>query len=281
MRETKYSYALNTSTIRGCGNLSLSQKIKVTAETGYDAVEPWIGELDEFTENGGKPRELRGLLLDYGLSVANLIGFFEWAVPDNETRKQAFKEARRCFQIAAELDCPFLAAPPSGIHKTPGLKLRDIAERYAELIDTGREFGVTPILEFWGIAETLGTLDEAISVVTDCGRQEACILADVFHIYKGTGNFEALTSPGAEKIRIMHVNDYPSNPVRENISDTDRIYPGDGIAPYPKILEKLDKQGFTGTMSVELFNQEYWQHDASDVAATALEKLKALTTHIS
>ncbi len=33
---SKCLYAINTSTIRECGNLSLVEKIKIAAEAGYD-----------------------------------------------------------------------------------------------------------------------------------------------------------------------------------------------------------------------------------------------------
>ena len=32
-------------------------------------------------------------------------------------------------------------------------------------------------------------------------------------------------------IGIFHLNDYPSTPTRDKITDADRVYPGDGIAP--------------------------------------------------
>jgi 2-keto-myo-inositol isomerase len=75
------------------------------------------------------------------------------------------------------------------------------------------------------------------------------------------------------------MNDYPADPPRDAIADSDRVYPGDGIAPFPQIVAALDKAGFSGVVSLELFNETYWQQDALTVAKTGLEKTKqALTT---
>ncbi|HQB04145.1 MAG TPA: twin-arginine translocation signal domain-containing protein, partial [Candidatus Hydrogenedentes bacterium] len=46
---------LNTSTIRPA---SLEEKIRVTAEAGWDGIEPWINELNAYEEGGGDLKEL-------------------------------------------------------------------------------------------------------------------------------------------------------------------------------------------------------------------------------
>jgi sugar phosphate isomerase/epimerase len=72
---------------------------------------------------------------------------------------------------------------------------------------------------------------------------------------------------------VFHVNDYPElSP--EVITDADRVYPGDGVAPLRRILRNLDYSGFRGYLSLELFNESYYQNDPLIVAKTGLEKLK-------
>ena len=271
------TYALNTSTIRDCGEHSLPEKITITAEAGYQGIEPWVREIDACVAQGGTLAELRTRVADAGLQVVNLIGFFEWSVPDDEARNKGFAEAERCFAMAAELGCPYVAAPPMGIHTMPGVNLFDVAKRYAVLIDLGMKYDVVPVLEYWGIAQTLGTLGEALMVAAECGREQACVLADVFHTYKGSGQFHGFNLAGPDTIAVLHVNDYPARPERAKIKDSDRVYPGDGIAPYAEIMAYLRKAGFKGVMSLELFNEGYWKQDALVVARTGLEKLKSVT----
>jgi 2-keto-myo-inositol isomerase len=73
----------------------------------------------------------------------------------------------------------------------------------------------------------------------------------------------------------FHINDYPADPPRERIEDAHRVYPGDGIAPLGQILRTLRDIGFSGYLSLELFNREYWKQDAFEVARTGLEKTRA------
>ncbi len=48
MTNSPFRFCLNTSTIR-CGDLSIVEKIDVTAEAGYDGIEPWVAEMDAHT----------------------------------------------------------------------------------------------------------------------------------------------------------------------------------------------------------------------------------------
>lgn len=269
------TYALNTSTIR-CGDLDLPGKIEVTAQAGYDGVELWVDEIDQYTAVGGRPADLKQRLDDAGLRVVNLIAFVPWAAPDDQQRQAALDEARRLFAMSAELGCPYVAASPAGIHTMSGLDLKGIAKRYAELIDLGAKTDTIPVLEYWGIAKTLGTLGEALQVAAECGRPRACLLADIFHTYKGSGHFHGLRLCGPDSIAILHVNDYPATPDRSTIADSDRVYPGDGVAPYPDIAASLKSSGFHGIVSVELFNEKYWTQDPLQVAQTGLRKTRAL-----
>src|SRR5687768_7059277 len=51
-------YCLNMSTIRG-QKLPLPKQVEVAAKAGYQAIEPWMGELDGFVQSGGKLADLR------------------------------------------------------------------------------------------------------------------------------------------------------------------------------------------------------------------------------
>jgi sugar phosphate isomerase/epimerase len=274
MATQPFGYCLNTSTI-WCGDLTLEQKIDAAAKAGYDGIEPWIKELDSHCAAGGSLKDIAKRTRDGGLEVVNLIGFFEWAAPDAALRKKGLKEARRCFGIARTLNCRHVAAPPWGIHTTPGLDLLAIAERYAALIDLGKQYGVVPLVEYWGVAKTLGRMGEALLVAAECGRGEARILADVFHTYKGSGTLTGFEHLGPQTLGLVHCNDYPARPPRAKVTDADRVYPGDGIAPLQTMLRALAQSGYRGMLSLELFNESYWMHDALTVARTGLAKMKA------
>ena len=104
--------------------------------------------------------------------------------------------------------------------------------------------------------------------------RDACILADVFHMYKGGSPYEGLRLVGADTVALFHVNDFPARPPRAEITDAARVYPGDGVAPLHVIFRDLARAGFHGPLSLELFNADYYKQPARTVAETGLRKMR-------
>jgi len=268
-------FCLNTSTVRG-QKLSVPEQIQVCADAGYDAIEPWMRDLYQFVEQGGKLTDLRKRLDDANLTVESAIGFAKWIVDDEAERKAGLEEARRDMDLLNQIGGKRIAAPPIGAHTEPGPPLDVIAGRYRALLELGAEMGVTPQLELWGFSKTLSRLGELAYVATTAEHPDACVLPDFYHIYKGGSRFEGLGMIEATRMHVFHMNDYPSDPPRETIQDAHRVFPGDGVCPLPEIIAGLIGSGFAGVFSLELFNPEYWQRDALQVAKEGLEKSKAV-----
>jgi len=268
-----FGYCLNTSTIKGQG-LGIVEEIEVAAKAGYAGIEPWVAELDAYVEKGGSLDDLGRRIADLGLSVENLIGFFEWVVDDPARRRAALEDARRILAMAQKIRCKRLAAPPMGAVNAPETRLADAAARYRELLLIGRNFGVIPMIEFWGVSRCLGRLGEAVHVAIESGERDACVLADIYHMYKSGSGHNGLRLLGPSTLGLVHVNDYPATPPRETITDAQRVHCGDGIAPWGTILRDLAAIGYRGMLSVELFNEAYWKQEALACARTALDKLR-------
>jgi sugar phosphate isomerase/epimerase len=270
-----FGYCLNTSTISG-QKLSLVDEVEIAAKAGYQAIEPWIRELDQHVKEGGSLRDLAARIRDRGLSVPSAIGFFEWIVDDDVRRKKAFEEAKRNMDLVRQIGGKRLAAPPLGATNRAGLDLLKAAQRYRELLELGAQMGVVPQVELWGSSRNLSRLGETALVAIESGRPDASMLLDVYHLYKGGSDINGLRLLAGSAMHVLHCNDYPASPPRASIVDANRIYPGDGIAPWKMILRTLRDIDYRGMLSLELFNREYWKQDASTVARTGLEKMRAI-----
>ena len=269
-----FKFALNTATIMG-QKLSLTQEIDITAKAGYDAIEPWLNKLEKHAKDGGSLKDIGKRTRDVGLAIPDVIGFFEWIVDDEARRKKGMEDAKRAMDLVHEIGGLRLAAPPLGATGSTGLSLEKAADRYRALLELGDQMGVVPVAEFWGPSKTLGRLSEAAHVAIETGHPKACVLADVFHLYKGGSGFGGLRLLSAAALPIIHMNDYPADPPREKITDAQRVYPGDGVAPLKGLFRDLKGLGFQGYLSLEVFNRDYWNQDALGVARTGLEKMRA------
>jgi 2-keto-myo-inositol isomerase len=268
-----FGYCLNTSTIRE-QKLSLVEEIDLAAEAGYQAIEPWLREIEQYIAEGGKLADLRKRIADHGLTVESAIGFAEWIVDDDARRAKGMEQAKHDMGLIAEIGGKRLAAPPAGATKEVGMNLDRIAERYHALCELAFSMGVKAQVEVWGHSTMLSRLGESMYVVLECKHPAACLLPDVYHLHKGGSDFMGLSHLSADTIQVFHVNDYPQAP-RAELTDAHRVYPGDGVAPLDYIFRTLRDIGFTGFLSLELFNRDYWKQDAATVVRTGLEKTRA------
>ncbi|WP_435018798.1 sugar phosphate isomerase/epimerase family protein [Tundrisphaera sp. TA3] len=268
-----FGYCLNTSTIQGQA-VPLMEEIAIAAEAGYDGIEPWIREIDKHVQSGGSLADVGKKARDLGLSIEDAIGFFDWAGDDDARRAKGLEEARRNMEMARAIGCTRIAAPPFGVTDRTDLDLRRVAERYRALAKLGAEFGVTPLVEVWGFSKPLGQLGDAAMVAVGSGVPGAAILPDVYHLRKGGTEVGGLGLLRGSAIGIFHMNDYPDTPIG-TLTDGDRVYPGDGIAPLGRILRTLREVGYQGMLSLELFNKTYWKRDAREVARTGLARMRA------
>jgi 2-keto-myo-inositol isomerase len=270
-----FLFCLNTATIRG-QKLGIVKEIEVAAKAGYDAIEPWVDSVEQFTKAGGSLSDLRKRIIDLGLTVEGAIGFPEWIVDDDARRARGMEQAKREMDLVAQIGAKRFASPPAGATDLPKLDLLKAAERYLALLEAGQNSGLVPELELWGFSKNLNHLGECVAVAMETGHPNACVLADVFHLHKGGSKIESLRLLGPTAIQVLHMNDFPADPPREKIDDSYRVFPGDGTAPLPELLKLLHQTGGQKILSLELFNRKYWDQPAEEVAATGLSKMKAV-----
>jgi sugar phosphate isomerase/epimerase len=271
----KISYCLNVSTIRG-QNIGFLKEFEITAKAGYSGIEIWIDPMQKYIESGGTGKELSKRAKDFGLTIENAIGFAPCIVDDEPTRARGIEQLKMEMGTLALAGCRRIAAPPMGAHQQPGLNPDKAAERYRHILEIGKNEGVVPHLEFWGASANLHNLAQALYIAAVADHPNARILPDVYHMYRGGSGWESLKLVAPEVIEIFHFNDYPAEPPRENLNDSHRVYPGDGVAPSKKVIREMLDKNAPVVFSLELFNRNYWEQDALEVAKTGLQKMKRL-----
>ena len=269
-----FSYCLNTSTIRGQGQ-GLVDSIEIAAQAGYDGVELWVRDIQAYVNQGNTLAELRSIIHSNSLVVEGAIAFAPWIVDDPDQRQKGFIQMEEEMNLLAELGCKRIAAPPSGFRGSD-MDFFKAGERFRQALDLGRKTGVMPQLEFQGSSPSLHHLGQALFIAAAANDPDVRILADVYHLFKGGSGFNGLKMIDGSILEIFHINDYPGDIPREELKDSHRVYPGDGIAPMGEIIADLRKMGGTKVLSLELFNPGYWEQDALEVASTGLQKMKSL-----
>ncbi|HKV48828.1 MAG TPA: sugar phosphate isomerase/epimerase family protein [Candidatus Acidoferrales bacterium] len=267
-----FGYCLNTSTIRG-NNLDIAAQINVAAKAGYDAIEPWARDIEAHTTHGGTLKDLAKRIGDSGLTVEDVIAFNSWLDDDDARRAKSMENLKREMDIVTQIGGKRIATPPG--NNGENVSLDHAIEYYRAALELGQQMGVQPLLELWGRSAVLGPLSHGAYVSIGTGRADATMLLDIFHLYKSGTSFASLNQVNGAGLHVLHVNDYPAADDPAKLTDANRVYPGDGVAPLGQIFRDLRDNGFRGVLSLELFNQEYWKMSAEENARTGLQKTRA------
>jgi len=229
-------------------------------------------DIEAYLAKGGTIESLKSVLQQSNVEFVNAIAFFKWTDVDADTRKAAFAQAEKEMRLLESLGCKLIAAPPFGDVET--VSFEEMARNFEQLVHMGLQIGVEPILEFWGKAKKLSTLDEARYVLDKSHVSNGKMLLDPFHMYVGGSDFTGLRNLKGEQIGVFHINDYPSFPIKDELTDRDRVFPGEGNSPTSEIAKILNDIQYDGYLSLELFIEDFQGKTAAEVAKYGLDSLR-------
>lgn len=252
---------LDTATIRPA---SLVDKVEIAAQAGYDAIEPWDGELAEYERNGGDLEELGKRIKELGLFVPSIIGMWNAIPPGDDEFETSLKDTRNRMRMARAIGSEHIQTIPNTVGD--GYNVKQVAKRYRTIIEIGqKEYGLKPSLVFVKYFP-LKTMGQAMAVALDANHPDASVIPDTFHMYISEGGFDGLKIMNGKAISIFQFADAPATPRPSEQNDAHRVFPGDGILPLPSILKDLYNTGFRGCISLELYNPQYYERDLLEVA---------------
>jgi sugar phosphate isomerase/epimerase len=261
---------LDTATIRPA---SIDDKIRIAADAGFDAIEPWEGELNQFEQDGGDLADLARRIADHGLTVPSVIGLWNAIPPTREAFDRSLVDSRRRMRQASAIGARHIQVIPQPERPWREFDPAWAAACYRELLEIGlAEFDINPAMVFVEFLEGARTMGQAAQIALDADHPRAKIIPDVFHMHIGGSGFNGLEHIRGDFIAIFQFNDAPADLPKAELRDEHRVYPGDGILPLAQCIRTLRTIGYDGCVSLELYNPTYWQQDLEQVARTGLEK---------
>ena len=281
-KQSLWPLCLDTATIRP---QSLEDKIRLAAKHGFDAIEPWEGEINKYEKAGGDLKELGKRIKDAGLFVPSVIGLWK-ALPSSDEKfennlaacrnrmRQAQAIGAQHVQVIPEFDWPKVT--PEGT-----LDRKKLSGYYKQILEIGlKEYDLQPAVVFLEFVHDLRTLKHAIEVARETGHKKAQIIPDTFHMHVGGSDIDRLGRIPGHAIGIFQFADAPAGIPREQLKDKDRVLPGDGILPLTDSLRRLHDINYTGAISLELYNPTYHQRDPDEFLKEAHAKTLAVVSSV-
>jgi sugar phosphate isomerase/epimerase len=251
----------------------LGKFVDIAAEAGYDAIEPWMRQLEQYEADGGNLKDLAKRIEDRDLFVPSIIGLWN-AIP---TQRSAFEKSltptRKRMRLARDLGAQHVQTIPA---KEGEMNLDWAGQAYRQLLDIGlNDYNLVPALVFVEMF-TIKTLSDAAHAALVADHPKARIIPDTFHMHLAGSGLASLRHLHGDFIAIFQFNDAPATPARDKLNDGHRVMPGDGILPLQQALQDLHHAGFKRAVSVELYNSKYHKMDALKAARLGLNKTVAV-----
>jgi sugar phosphate isomerase/epimerase len=259
--------------------LTFEQDIELYRKLGVDGIE--VCE-EKLSSDPAEAREQLKMLAESGLKVTSVQPSVLSLFPHNmdtetspQTPEDRMKRYRQTIDLFSECFPDQNIALVTGGGKAPDFNFRlahqTAREFYPPLADYAAQRGVRLVFEplspiLMNAFTFITTLDEAVKLVEDVGRENFGLAVDVWHIWRERGVAERLAQLG-EMIFGVHVCDWPAGEPR---GFSDRLLPGDGIIDLPTILGAIDRGGYDEAYCLEIFSSKdlpdsLWRDDPGAV----------------
>jgi len=229
---------------------SLAEKCAAAVAGGFSALTLWPTDVARAQREGLSPADVKRLIADHGLAVADLDALLVW-LPGESVPPGLANEAE--FYAIAD------AVGGRSLNLAQGfgasIDLDHAAEALAGVCDRAREHGLLVTLEYlpWsGIPDA----KTALAIIERSGRANATLMIDTWHTFRGATDDAQLRALPAARVGSVQLNDAPATPAANLVAETmeARLLPGEGAIPLVRWLRILDEIGSRAPLGVEVFS---------------------------
>jgi 4-hydroxyphenylpyruvate dioxygenase len=257
---------------------SLDEKLRAIAAAGFEAVEIFENDLLSFS---GSPRDVTQLCRDLGLSICAFQPFRDFEGMPEPQRTRNFARVERKFDLMQELQTELLLicsniSPASlgGIDRAAA-DFRELGERAAS---RGLRVGYEALA--WG--RHVNDYRDAWEIVRRADHRSIGVILDSFHTLAPSFPVSAIQSIPADKIFLVQLADAPKLGLDVlSWSRHFRCFPGQGDLPVVAFMEAVQATGYSGPLSLEIFNDQFRSGSAVRTATDGLRSLILLEDQLA
>lgn len=238
----------------------LCSGILAASQAGFSAYEPRIPTLTCWEAHHDRTLvpELHGLAW---LPLNALEGVFALGREKLESR------AREVFTLASRFGIPQVIIVPGNVAGRC-FPMKKARQELVWLRDEAARLGLSPLYELIGFAShAFPSLCQARALADSTGIP---LVLDTFHLAVSQTSRKDIARLPGEAIGLVHLSDaLTTGKTLEELTDEDRVLPGEGGLPLLEILEAIGCTGYKGPISVEVFHPKYKDQDPFALARDA------------
>ena len=249
---------------------TLPEKLEAIAAAGFDGVEIFENDLLYYD---GSPREVRQMCADLGIAITLFQPFRDFEGCRRDRLARNLERAERKFDLMQELgtDLVLVCSNASAVSVGDTQILVDDLHLLAERAGArGLRIGYEALA--WG--RHINTYQQVWDIVRQADHPNLGVLLDSFHTLSLNGDPSAIAQIPGDKIFFVQMADAPilAMDVLE-WSRHFRCFPGQGEFDLSGFLAPIIRSGYTGPLSLEIFNDGF---RAAPPRANAADGLRSL-----
>jgi len=256
--------AINSvSTIRA----SLEECLPAYAAAGFQNVEFPLRHVREALDRGHTLADVRRLLAANGLQC---IGGFDCVVECFSAAEERARNHARIVENArflAELGGTMMVVGTDGPEDLAAVQdpIGEMAATFAQVGEAIAGTGVTLCIEFnW--SPLVKSLRTAAEIARRSGVGNVGVVFDPAHYHCTPTKFGQLNADNVATIRHVHVDDMRDKPAELSNCNSDRVLPGQGCLDLAALFGQIERYGYDGYFSIEMFNEELWAMPPQEAA---------------
>ncbi|MFD0054633.1 TIM barrel protein [Streptomyces sp. NPDC127168] len=255
---------------------SLTEKLTAASRAGFDGVEIFENDL---LASPLTPEEIRARCADLGLTIDLYQPMRDVEALPEEEFARALRRARHKFELMNRLGTDtVLVCSSVSPHAVDDDDLA--AGQLSRLADLAGEHGVRVAYEALAWGRHISTWDHAWHVVRRADHPALGTCLDSFHILsraRDPKDLERIEDIPGDKIFFLQLADAPLLAMDVlQWSRHYRCFPGQGGFDVAGLLRHVLRAGYTGPLSLEVFNDVFRQSEAGPTAVDARRSLLTL-----
>lgn len=273
---------LHGSQLRGA-KLTLEEKLAMAQRHEYPGLDFSLAEARSV--DGGDPSVVRTLIERHGVAPSTIGGVLgaNLFAPEGDFAA-SLQGVRPNAEAAAALGASRTGTVLMNRAHQPKDELWPlVVERIRRIDDALDGTGVRLGMEFLGVKTLrpdyphvfVQSMAEANALLDEAGARNVGLTLDSYHWYAAGDGLDTIRQTRGERIVLLHVNDAKDVP-REQLIDSDRVVPGEGVIPLVDWLQAIDATGFDGFIGLEVLGPRLAELDAEACAALGTDCLKRL-----
>ncbi|MPT48815.1 MAG: sugar phosphate isomerase/epimerase and 4-hydroxyphenylpyruvate domain-containing protein [Sphingobium sp.] len=249
----------------------LDQKLQAIAAAGFDGVEIFENDLIAFA---GSPREVGQMIRDHGLTCTLFQPFRDFEGMPGDMRASALDRAERKFDIMQELGTDLVLICSNISPQALGDRQR-IIDDFSELGERAAARSLRVGYEALAWGRHVFDHRDAWEIVRAVNHPAVGLILDSFHSLSRNVPIDSIATIDPEKLFIVQLADAPK-------LDMDYLYwsrhfrnmPGQGDLPIAEYVRALLDIGYSGPLSLEIFNDRFRASPANIIALDGYRSLK-------